>query len=172
MRYFKLNVGTKLFLLYFIISSTLLWIFAHRTAFESAKSVMVEVSSLMSRVASQNNKDGEIDLETFESLIVNYLRSQKNTIDANNNQKLENLAIYVTDKDGLLVLDSRGLILGKDMRSHNEVKSALSGGQDITRVVEEFIPGPKKLEGLLLSTYTSQGFLTRQIQFMEIMAKF
>ena len=90
MRHFKLNIGTKLFLLYFIISSTLLWVFAHRTALESAKSVMVEVSSLMSRVASQNNKDGEIDLETFESLIVNYLRSQRNTISAENNQKLEN----------------------------------------------------------------------------------
>ena len=150
MRHFKLNIGTKLFLLYFIISSTLLWTFAHRTALESAKSVMVEVSSLMSRVASQNNKDGEIDLETFESLIVNYLRSQKNTIDTNNNQKLENLAIYVTDKDGLLVLDSRGLILGKDMRAHNEVDSALSGDHDITRVVEEQVPGPKKTRGAVV----------------------
>ena len=150
MRHFKLNIGTKLFLLYFIISSTLLWTFAHRTALESAKSVMVEVSSLMSRVASQNNKDGEIDLETFESLIVNYLRSQKNTIDTNNNQKLENLAIYVTDKDGLLVLDSRGLILGKDMRAHNEVDSALSGDHDITRVVEEKIAGPKKARGAVV----------------------
>ena len=114
MKHFKLNIGTKLFLLYFIISSALLWTFAHRAALESAKSVMVEVSSLMSRVASQNNKDGEIDLETFESLIVNYVRSQKNTINTNNNQNLENLANYVTDKDGLLVLDSRGLILGTD----------------------------------------------------------
>ena len=43
-------------------------------------------------------------LETFETLIVNYLRSQRNTIDKNTPQKLENLAIYVTDKDGLLVL--------------------------------------------------------------------
>ena len=88
---------------------------------------MVEVSSLMSRVASQNNNDGEIDLETFETLIVNYLRSQRNTIDTNSPQKLENLAIYVTDKDGLLVLDSRGLTLGTDMRDANEVESALSG---------------------------------------------
>ena len=72
---------------------------------------MVEVSSLMSRVASQKQQDGEIDLETFETLIVNYLRSQRNTIDNNSPQKLENLAIYVTDKDGLLVLDSRGLTL-------------------------------------------------------------
>ena len=159
MRHFKLNIGTKLFLLYFIISSTLLWIFAHRTALESAKSVMVEVSSLMSRVASQNNKDGEIDLETFESLIVNYLRSQKNTIDPNSNQKLENLAIYVTDKDGLLVLDSRGLILGKDMRAHNEVDSALSGGHDITRVVVEDIPEPKKSRGVVVEYLYKSRFL-------------
>ena len=107
MKRFKLNIGTKLFLLYFIVSSSLLWLFAQRTTFESAKSIMVEVSSLMSRVASQNNKDGEIDLKTFETLIVNYLRSQRNTIDTNSPQKLENLAIYVTDKDGLLVLYSR-----------------------------------------------------------------
>ena len=159
MRHFKLNIGTKLFLLYFIISSTLLWTFAHRTALESAKSVMVEVSSLMSRVASQNNKDGEIDLETFESLIVNYLRSQKNTIDPNSNQKLENLAIYVTDKDGLLVLDSRGLILGKDMRAHNEVDSALSGDHDITRVVVEDISEPKKSRGVVVEYLYKSRFL-------------
>ena len=159
MRHLKLNIGTKLFLLYFIISSTLLWTFAHRTALESAKSVMVEVSSLMSRVASQNNKDGEIDLETFESLIVNYLRSQKNTIDPNSNQKLENLAIYVTDKDGLLVLDSRGLILGKDMRAYNEVDSALSGSHDITRVVVEEIPGPKKSRGVVAEYLYKSRFL-------------
>ena len=159
MRHFKLNIGTKLFLLYFIISSTLLWGFAHRTALESAKSVMVEVSSLMSRVASQNNKDGEIDLETFESLIVSYLRSQKNTIDKNNNQKLENLAIYVTNKDGLLVLDSRGLILGKDMSNHNEVGSALSGVKDITRVVVETISGPKKARGVVVEYFYKSRFL-------------
>ena len=159
MKHFKLNIGTKLFLLYFIISSALLWTFAHRTALESAKSVMVEVSSLMSRVASQNNKDGEIDLETFESLIVNYLRSQKNTIDANNNQKLENLAIYVTDKDGLLVLDSRGLILGTDLRSHDEVGSVLSGGQDITTVVIKSIPGPKKARGVVIEYLYKSRFL-------------
>ena len=159
MRHFKLNIGTKLFLLYFIISSTLLWVFAHRTALESAKSVMVEVSSLMSRVAAQNNKDGEIDLETFESLIVSYLRSQKNTIDKNSNQKLENLAIYVTNKDGLLVLDSRGLMLGKDMSNHNEVGSALSGDKDITRVVVETISGPKKARGVVVEYFYKSRFL-------------
>ena len=159
MKRFKLNIGTKLFLLYFIVSSSLLWLFAQRTTFESAKSVLVEVSSLMSRVASQNNKDGKIDLETFETLIVNYLRSQRNTIDKNNPQKLENLAIYVTDKDGLLVLDSRGLTLGKDMRYANEVESALSGVTDSTSVVMEEAAGSKKARGAVIEYFLKSRFL-------------
>ena len=146
MKRFRLNIGTKLFLLYFIVTSSLLWVFAQRTTFESAKSVVIEVSSLMSRVASQNNKDGEIDLETFETLIVNYLRSQRNTIDKNNPQKLENLAIYVTNKDGLLVLDSRGLTLGTDMRDINEVESALSGVSDTTNIILRRLEVAEKLE--------------------------
>ena len=159
MKRFKLNIGTKLFLLYFVVSSSLLWLFAQRTTFESAKSVMVEVSSLMSRVASQNNKDGEIDLETFETLIVNYLRSQRNTIDSNAPQKLENLAIYVTDKDGLLVLDSRGLALGTDMRDADEVESALSGITDSTSVIMETVAGTKKARGAVIEYFLKSRFL-------------
>ena len=159
MKLFKLNIGTKLFLLYFIISSTLLWTFAQRAALESAKSVMVEVSSLMSKVASQNNKNGEIDLKTFESLIVNYLRSQKNTFVIEGNQKLENLAIYVTDKNGILILDSRGLSLGKDMRALSEVDSALSGSIDSTKVIIESTLGTKKGRGVLTEYFYKSRFL-------------
>ncbi len=159
MKRFRLNIGTKLFLLYFIVSSSLLWVFAQRTTIESAKSVMVEVSSLMSRVASQNNKDGEIDLETFETLIVNYLRSQRNTIDKNTPQKLENLAIYVTDKDGLLVLDSRGLTLGTDMREINEVGSALSGISDTTNIIVEESRGPRKARGAVIEYFLQSRYL-------------
>ena len=159
MKRFRLNIGTKLFLLYFIVSSSLLWVFAQRTTIESAKSVMVEVSSLMSRVASQNNKDGEIDLETFETLIVNYLRSQRNTIDKNTPQKLENLAIYVTDKDGLLVLDSRGLTLGTDMREIDEVGSALSGISDTTNIIVEESRGPRKARGAVIEYFLQSRYL-------------
>ena len=159
MKRLRLNIATKLFLLYFIVSSSLLWLFAQRTTFESAKSVMVEVSSLMSRVASQNNKDGEIDLETFESLIVNYLRSQRNTIDKNTAQKLENLAIYVTDKDGLLVLDSGGLTLGKDMREINEVESALSGVSDTTNIIVEETRGSRKARGAVIEYFLKSRYL-------------
>ena len=69
MKYFKLNIGTKLFILYFLVSSTLVWVFAQRTSIESAKEVMVEVATMFSKIASQNIIDGEINLTTFEGII-------------------------------------------------------------------------------------------------------
>ena len=93
MKHFKLNIGTKLFILYFVISTALVWLFVHRTSIESAKEVMIEVSALMSRIASENTINGEIDIVTFENLIGSYFRSQSNTISQASSQRLENLAI-------------------------------------------------------------------------------
>ncbi|SVD41962.1 uncharacterized protein METZ01_LOCUS394816, partial [marine metagenome] len=70
-----LNIGTKLFILYFLVSSTLVWAFAHRTSIESAKEVMVEVATMFSKIASQNIIDNEIDLTTFGGIIFDYFQS-------------------------------------------------------------------------------------------------
>ena len=72
---FKLNIGTKLFILYFLVSSTLVWAFAHRTSIESAKEVMVEVATMFSTIASQNITDDEINLTTFGGIIFDYFQS-------------------------------------------------------------------------------------------------
>jgi len=159
MKHFKLNIGTKLFILYFVISSALVFVFVNRTSTDSAKEVMIEVSELMSRIASENTINGEIDIEAFESLIGSYFRSQKNTIHHPSSQRLENLAIYLTDKDGLLILDSRDLKLGKNMRHLSEVDSALQGDRGITRVVAEPILGPRKARGVAIDYFYKPEFL-------------
>ena len=159
MKHFKLNIGTKLFILYFVISSALVFVFVNRTSTDSAKEVMIEVSELMSRIASENTINGEIDLEAFESLIGSYFRSQKNTIHHPSSQRLENLAIYLTDKDGLLILDSRDLKLGKNMRYLSEVDSALQGDRGITRVVAEPVLGPRKTRGVVIDYFYKPEFL-------------
>ncbi len=159
MKHFKLNIGTKLFILYFVISSALVFVFVNRTSTDSAKEVMIEVSELMSRIASENTINGEIDIEAFESLIGSYFRSQKNTIHHPSSQRLENLAIYLTDKDGLLILDSRDLKLGKNMRHLSEVDSALQGDRGITRVVAEPILGPRKARGVVIDYFYKPEFL-------------
>ena len=159
MKHFKLNIGTKLFILYFVISSALVFVFVNRTSTDSAKEVMIEVSELMSRIASENTINGEIDLEAFESLIGSYFRSQKNTIHHPSSQRLENLAIYLTDKDGLLILDSRDIKLGKNMRHLSEVDSALQGDRGITRVVAEPVLGPRKARGVAIDYFYKPEFL-------------
>lgn len=159
MKHFKLNIGTKLFILYFVISSALVFVFVNQTSTDSAKEVMIEVSELMSRIASENTINGEIDIEAFESLIGSYFRSQKNTIHHPSSQRLENLAIYLTDKDGLLILDSRDLKLGKNMRYLSEVDSALQGDRGITRVVAEPVLGPRKARGVVIDYFYKPEFL-------------
>ena len=159
MKHFKLNIGTKLFILYFVISTALVWLFVHRTSIDSAKEVMIEVSALMSRIASQNTNNGEIDIVTFENLIGSYFRSQSNTIQQASSQRLENLAIYLTDKDGLLILDSRDFKIGKNMRHLSEVDSALQGDRGITRVVAEPVLGSRKGRGVAINYFYQPEFL-------------
>ena len=153
MKYFKLNIGTKLFILYFLVSSTLVWAFAHRTSIESAKEVMVEVATMFSKIASQNIIDGEINLTTFGGIIFDYFQSP------HGDERLQNLAIYITDKDGFLILDSRGLSLGTDMKSHSVVGSALSGQQGISRISTEPVRGPWKARGVNIEYFFKPEFL-------------
>jgi len=153
MKYFKLNIGTKLFILYFLVSSTLVWTFAHRTSIESAKEVMIEVSTMFSAIASQNMKNDEIDLTTFGGIIFDYFQSP------HGDERLQNMAIYITDKDGFLILDSRGLSLGTDMKTHSEVDSALLGYQGITRISNEPVVGPWKARGINIEYFFKPEFL-------------
>ena len=153
MKYFKLNIGTKLFILYFVISSTLVWFFANRTSIESAKEVMLEVATMFSTIASQNIIDGEVNLTTFGGIIFDYFKSP------HGDERLQNLAIYITDKDGFLILDSRGLSLGTDMKAHSEVDSALSGQRGISRISVESVRGPWKARGINIEYFIKPEFL-------------
>jgi two-component system sensor histidine kinase CreC len=153
MKYFKLNIGTKLFILYFVISSTLVWFFSRSTSIESAKEVMLEVATMFSTIASQNIIDGEVNLTTFGGIIFDYFKSP------HGDERLQNLAIYITDKDGFLILDSRGLSLGTDMKAHSEVDSALSGQRGISRISVESVRGPWKARGINIEYFIKPEFL-------------
>ena len=152
MKYFKLNIGTKLFILYFVISSALIWVFVQRTSMKSAKQVLVEVSSLLSNIASQNIKNSEIDIANFDGIIEDYFPSPVASQKSRKNQLLANLAFYITDKDGLLILDSRGLNLGTSMKEQTEVDSALLG-KGISRISVEPAHESKRVWGIINTSY-------------------
>ena len=118
---------------------------------------MVEVAIMFSKIASQNIIDGEINLTTFGGIIFDYFQSP------HGDERLQNLAIYITDKDGILILDSRGLSLGTnigtDMKSHSEVDSALLGHQGISRISTESVRGPWKARGVNIEYFYKPEFL-------------
>ena len=128
MKFLKLNLGSKLFILYFLISSSIVWLIANRTSEESAEEIMIDASSLLSQIASHNiiKGDGTIDIQAFEDVTSGYLKpqdSEQNT----KSQQFNNLEIYLTNNAGMVIYDSRGLILNRNMRNNKEVASALQG---------------------------------------------
>ena len=112
-------------------------------------------------IKSKGYEIAKIVKKQIENIVNKKVNLKHITIDKNNPQKLENLAIYVTNKDGLLVLDSRGLTLGTDMRDINEVESALSGVSDTTNIIIEETRGSRKARGCLLYTSPSPRDRTR-----------
>lgn len=134
MKLLKLNLGSKLFILYFLISSSIVWLIANRTSEESAEEVMVNASSLLSQIASHNISEGEgnIDIQAFEDITSGYLKPQ-NSEQSVNNESTNNLEIYLTNNAGEVIYDSRSLILGQDMSNNDEVASALQGEHGVRK---------------------------------------
>jgi len=136
MKFLKLNLGSKLFILYFLISSSIVWLIANRTSEESAEEIMIDASSLLSQIASHNiiKGDGTIDIQAFEDVTSGYLKpqdSEQNT----KSQQFNNLEIYLTNNAGMVIYDSRGLILNRNMRNNKEVASALQGEHGIRKTL-------------------------------------
>ena len=134
MKFLKLNLGSKLFILYFLISSSIVWLVANRTGEESAEGIMIDASSLLSQIASHNNSEGEIDIQAFEDITSGYLKPQDPKQDAKKDAQFNNLEIYLTDNTGKVIYDSRGLILGRDMSNNTEVASALQGEHGVRKI--------------------------------------
>jgi two-component system sensor histidine kinase CreC len=136
MKFLKLNLGSKLFILYFLISSSIVWLIANRTSEESAEDIMIDASSLLSQIASHNISAGEgiIDIQAFEDITSGYLKPQ-NSEQSTKTTQSNNLEIYLTNNTGKVIYDSRGLILGRNMSNNDEVISALQGEHGIRKTL-------------------------------------
>jgi len=146
MKHLKLSLGSKLFILYFLVSSSIVWLIANRTGEESAEEIMIHTSSLLSQIASHNINDGAIDVEVFGSTVSGYLNPHG--LGKNNQEKqLSNLEIYLTNNDGMVIYDSQGLAMGSNLSRNIEVASALQGEQGVRK-----IPYNPKNERLLFGT--------------------
>jgi len=130
----KLTIGVKLFIAYFVITSSIVWFVTDKVSFritngidQAAEEVMIDSANLLAQMVSSNVQDNEINVEKIRGVISAYLDRETNANVYSINKKKPNLQIYITNKDGIVIYDSQGRVEGKDYSQWRDVFLTLKG---------------------------------------------
>ena len=130
----KLTIGVKLFIAYFIVTSSIVWLVADKVAFritngidQAAEEIMIDSANLLAQMVSNNIHNNEISTEKISNIMSAYLDREVNATIFSINKKKPNLQIYITNKDGIVIYDSKGEIKGKDYSQWRDVFLTLKG---------------------------------------------
>lgn len=130
----KLTIGVKLFIAYFIVTSSIVWLVADKVAFritngidQAAEEIMIDSANLLAQMVSNNIHNNEISTEKISNIMSAYLDREVNATIFSVNKKKPNLQIYITNKDGIVIYDSKGEIKGKDYSQWRDVFLTLKG---------------------------------------------
>ena len=130
----KLTIGIKLFIAYFIVTSSIVWLVADKVAFritngidQAAEEIMIDSANLLAQMVSNNIHNNEISTEKISNIMSAYLDREVNATIYSINKKKPNLQIYITNKDGIVIYDSKGEIKGKDYSQWRDVFLTLKG---------------------------------------------
>jgi len=130
----KLTIGVKLFIAYFIVTSSIVWLVADKVAFritngidQAAEEIMIDSANLLAQMVSNNIHNNEISTDKISNIMSAYLDREVNATIFSVNKKKPNLQIYITNKDGIVIYDSKGEIKGKDYSQWRDVFLTLKG---------------------------------------------
>ncbi len=130
----KLTIGIKLFIAYFIVTSSIVWLVADKVAFritngidQAAEEIMIDSANLLAQMVSNNIHNNEISTDKISNIMSAYLDREVNATIYSINKKKPNLQIYITNKDGIVIYDSKGEIKGKDYSQWRDVFLTLKG---------------------------------------------
>jgi len=130
----KLTIGVKLFIAYFVITSSIVWIVTDKVLLrvtkgidEAAEDVMIDTSNLLAQIIGGDIKNNTIDVDHAGSLISTYLDRELNANIYSVTKKNPNLQVYITNQDGIVIYDSTGIRKGKDYSQWNDVHDTLQG---------------------------------------------
>ena len=130
----KLTIGVKLFIAYFIVTSSIVWLVADKVAFritngidQAAEEIMIDSANLLAQMVSNNIHNNEISTDKISNIMSAYLDREVNATIFSINKKKPNLQIYITNKDGIVIYDSKGEIKGKDYSQWRDVFLTLKG---------------------------------------------
>ncbi|WPE17152.1 two-component system sensor histidine kinase CreC [Candidatus Thioglobus autotrophicus] len=130
----KLTIGVKLFITYFVITSSIVWFVTDKVSLrvtkgidEAAEDVMVDTANLLAQVVGENITDDQINIDKAHNLIDSYLNRELNAKIYSVTKSNPNLQVYITNKDGIVIYDSTGVRKGKDYSRWNDVYDTLRG---------------------------------------------
>jgi two-component system sensor histidine kinase CreC len=130
----KLTIGVKLFIAYFVITSSIVWFVTDKVSFritngidQAAEEVMIDSANLLAQIVSSNVQDNEINVDKIRGVISAYLDRETNANVYSINKKKPNLQVYITNKDGIVIYDSQGRVEGKDYSQWRDVFLTLKG---------------------------------------------
>ena len=130
----KLTIGVKLFIAYFVITSSIVWFVTDKVSMrvtkgidEAAEDVMIDTSNLLAQMIGSNIKDNKIDTDNARNLISKYLDRELNADIYSVTKKNPNLQVYITNQDGIVIYDSTGIRKGEDYSQWNDVYNTLNG---------------------------------------------
>jgi two-component system sensor histidine kinase CreC len=130
----KLTIGVKLFIAYFIVTSSIVWFVTDKISLritngidQAAEEVMVDSANLLAQMVSNNIKNNSIDITKVRTIVSAYLNRELDVNIYSNNKKKPNLQIYITNQDGVVIYDSQGKIEGKDYSQWRDVFLTLNG---------------------------------------------
>jgi two-component system sensor histidine kinase CreC len=130
----KLTIGVKLFIAYFIVTSSIVWFVTDKASLrvtkgidEAAEDVMIDTANLLAQVIGENIIDDQIDVDKAHNLIDTYLNRELNASIYSVTKKNPNLQVYLTNKDGIVIYDSTGIRKGEDYSLWNDVYDTLRG---------------------------------------------
>jgi len=130
----KLTIGVKLFIAYFIVTSSIVWLVADKVAFritngidQAAEEIMIDSANLLAQMVSNNIHNNEISTEKISNIMSAYLDREVNATIFSVNKKKPNLQLYITNKDGIVIYNSKGEIKGKDYSQWRDVFLTLKG---------------------------------------------
>ena len=130
----KLTIGVKLFIAYFVITSSIVWFVTDKVSMrvtkgidEAAEDVMIDTSNLLAQMIGSNIKDNKVDTDNARNLISKYLDRELNADIYSVVKKNPNLQVYITNQDGIVIYDSTGIRKGEDYSQWNDVYDTLNG---------------------------------------------
>ena len=130
----KIPLGLRIFLLYFLFVGFCAYIVMHTVTEEikpgvrqSMEETLVDMAGLIAVLVAQDVKQGTLATSQYPQLLKDFNQLKPKAMIWGLNKLVSTHRVYITDRKGMVILDSSGNDLGQDYSQWNDVYLTLRG---------------------------------------------